>query len=163
MPELEVCHMNEDLWFGDFLKLLKRDLVLCLTQIRWPVASSRRDINLTKLSSYANSSSKPSHCLFHRETPCIWDASIKEPTTHPLFCLSFLKGLYSPTTGLQHMSYLTKENCSRKEKPKTLPVLWVSALPPSSHWGDHLALLAIKFHQPLYVISPSEQYGLPGI
>lgn len=75
--ELEVCHMNEDLWFGDLLELLKRNLVLCLTQ------SSHHDITLTDLSSYANSSSKASHCLFHRETPCIWDASRKEPTTHP--------------------------------------------------------------------------------
>lgn len=163
--ELEDCHMNEDLWFGDFLELLKRRLVLWLTKIRWPVASFHA-ITITKLSSYVNSSSKPSHCLFHRETPCFWDASVREPTTYPLlFCLTFLKRLYSPTTALQHMGYLTKKkkNCSRKERAKTLPVLWVSALPPSSPWVDHLVLLAIKFHQLLYVISPSEQCGLPGI
>lgn len=107
--ELEDCHMNEDLWFGDFLELLKRRLVLWLTKIRWPVASFHA-ITITKLSSYVNSSSKPSHCLFHRETPCFWDASVREPTTYPLlFCLTFLKRLYSPTTALQHMGYLTKK------------------------------------------------------
>lgn len=72
--ELEVCHMNEDLWFGHFLEFLKRNF--------GPLPNSRSGglrqaptltspiLNSPLMQTQALKS-KPSHYLFHSKTPWV--------------------------------------------------------------------------------------------